>query len=89
MESPLPAARLDEARATIEEMLPGTRGFDGCLGITVHVDQQAPTRLMFVEHWVSRERYDAYCAWREKRADPRIPSLIPNPTIRYFDGLDD
>jgi len=46
-----------------------TRGFDGCIGITIHSDQDDPNHLLIVEHWDSRQQHGKCVSWRTDRGD--------------------
>jgi quinol monooxygenase YgiN len=83
------AGKAQELIALFEEVLPDTRAFDGCEGVTVHRDQDAPDRLVLVERWASRSHYEAYRQWRAERADPRPAALcVAPPAVRYLDDVD-
>ena len=79
--------RMDDLIALFEEVLPDTRGYDGCQGVTVHRDQDATDRLLLVERWMSRSHYETYLAWRVQRNDPRLGALLTGPPATRF--LDD
>ena len=68
--------------------LHGTRGFDGCNGLTVHKNQDDSNNMVIVEDWDSRQQYEKYLAWRTERGDMEklAPFFAGAPSIRYFDN---
>ncbi len=82
------AGRGEELVALFEEVLPDTRAYEGCEGVTVHRDQDHPDRLVLIERWTTRPLYDAYLQWRAERNDPRLPALLTKPpSISYLDDV--
>jgi quinol monooxygenase YgiN len=82
------AGKAEELIALFEEVLPDTRAFDGCEGVTVHRDQDAPDKLLLIERWASRSHYETYLAWRAERADPRPAALcVAPPALRFLDDV--
>jgi hypothetical protein len=55
----------DALVAAFNEILPATREFKGCQGVTVHQRADDPDSLMLIEHWASPEDHLAYGAWRK------------------------
>ncbi len=83
------AGKAEELIALFEEVLPDTRAYDGCEGVTVHRDQDAPERLVLIERWTSRSHYEAYLQWRAERGDPRLGALLAGPpAARYLDDVE-
>lgn len=83
------AGKAEDLIALFEEILPDTRAFDGCEGVSVHRDQDAPDRLVLLERWTSRSHYEVYLRWRAERGDPRLAALLTRPpALRYLDGVD-
>ena len=68
--------KLSEYADFFEEILPDTRNFDGCEGITLCTDAEDSGRLYLVEKWASKEHYEKYHHWRAERGDLE--------TIRFF-----
>ena len=82
------AGKAEDLIALFQEVLPDTRAYDGCEGVTVHRDQDAPDRLVLLERWSSRSRYEEYLQWRAERGDPRLAALLTRPpAIRYLDEV--
>ena len=46
--------KADALKAAFGGLLPDTRAYDGCEGITVHVDQDDPAKIVLLERWASR-----------------------------------
>jgi quinol monooxygenase YgiN len=55
----------DALVAAFNEILPATREFKGCEGVTVHQRADNADGLMLIEHWASSEDHLAYGAWRK------------------------
>ncbi len=66
---------------------PDTRAFDGCIDLYVSRNQDDPNNFVIVETWESREKYEAYFAWRTERGDIDNLKAIAEgePSIRFLD----
>ena len=64
LELQLKADSLETAHQVIRDTLTATRAFPGCQGVTVLVDSNDPTHVVFYEAWDSIEHDRAYRAWR-------------------------
>jgi heme oxygenase (mycobilin-producing) len=60
----LRAESLETAHKVLHETLTGTRGFPGCLDVTVLVDSDDPAHVVVYERWESIDHDRAYRAWR-------------------------
>ena len=73
----------------LKRVFPDTRSYDGCQDITAYLSEDGQTIVM-VEHWISKEHYQKYLAWRKQTgvfAD--LTALLRDqPTIRFFDVID-
>lgn len=80
-------ARLDEFMTLLAEILPDTRGYDGCLGLETCVDQDDPNHVVLIERWDSRAHYDRYLAWRTETGlvDTFRGFLSAPPGFTYLD----
>lgn len=69
-----------------KRILSDTRAFEGCRGLTVHYDEQAPEKVLLVEQWESRADHEKYLAWRQETGvlDEIMAQLEGPPSIRYF-----
>ena len=74
-------------RDLLHDALPEILGFDGALFAALHVNQDDSTNLMLIEHWVSREHFEKYRAWRAQRGDhANLTSMLAGPLmVRAFD----
>ena len=81
---------VNEFKAYMQEIFPGTRAFPGCRGIQLQINQEDATNMIAVEEWETREDHQKYAAWRtETGAVERIVSMLAGPlSIRYFDKTD-
>lgn len=72
-------ARRQALRDLMAELAVGTRSFDGCRLVEMHIGG-SPDDLVFYEQWDSAQRYEAYQAWRSGRGDvDRIGALLAAP----------
>ena len=55
--------KLELLLATLQQVLPDTRAYDGCLGLESWLDKERST-IVLTEQWVSFDHYDRYLAWR-------------------------
>ncbi len=80
---------IDALRQGLAALLPGTRAFEGCQGLTTYQDLEDGQTLVAVEHWDSKEHYERYLAWRtETGAMAQLVSLLEGPpNIRYFEAV--
>jgi quinol monooxygenase YgiN len=80
----------DGLKAAFKKHLGDTRARKGCRGVTVHQDQDTPTKIVLLERWDSRAEYESYLAWRMgDGAMPELATLVAGPpAIRYFDDVD-
>jgi quinol monooxygenase YgiN len=51
--------------AAFEEILPDTRKYQGCNGVTVHQSASDPDSLMLIENWDSADDHASYSNWRK------------------------
>ncbi len=80
---------IDELKSTLENILPDTRSFDGCLNVKVIENQDNPLNILLFEDWVSREHQEKYLQWRaETGALEALGNMLTQPpSIQYFDDL--
>ena len=80
----------NEVLAKFKEVLPDTRGYDGCISLDTLQNQEDPDTIMLVENWESKAHYDKYLAWRKETGafDQLASALAGEPSIRYFDLTD-
>jgi quinol monooxygenase YgiN len=86
-------AKPDQAAAladAFKQILPDTRSYDGCEGLSFHQNVDDPASLLIYEKWVSRAKYEAYLGWRSERGDVAAlgPMVTAPPNIRYFDDVE-
>ena len=74
----------------LEEVLPDTRSYDGCLGLKTYQNQENPDIIVLVEEFENREKYSQYLSWRQDTGvfDSLAKKLDEPPSIRYFDLKD-
>ncbi|GJM15082.1 MAG: hypothetical protein DHS20C13_04090 [Thermodesulfobacteriota bacterium] len=79
----------EEGLSTFKEffgtLLPDTRNFEGCEGVTLCTDAEDSGRLYLVEKWASKEHYEKYHHWRAERGDlQKIRDILDGPVNRVF-----
>jgi quinol monooxygenase YgiN len=76
--------------ATLKEILPDTRSYDGCHGIIVFQKQDDPDTCIIQGVWDSQGHYEKYIAWREETGvlGSFVAELEGPPNIRYFNLTD-
>lgn len=81
---------VDGVKASLKEILPDTRAYDGCQGLDVYEDLDETGHLVFYERWDSKEHYQRYLNWRtETGAMEQLgKALQGSPSIKYFDRVD-
>ena len=47
-----------------QDILPDTRTYEGCQGVTLHQRADDADSVLLVERWASVEAHDAYSVWR-------------------------
>lgn len=70
--------KLDEMAETFRLVLGETRGFEGCIGLDVYVEE-ATHLYTLIEEWESIGHYDAYLQWR-------IDNGIKDATAHLLEG---
>ena len=73
-----------------KQILPDTRKFEGCKGVTVLQNQDDPDTLVLVEEWETKENHQKYMAWRTETGlvDQLVAAIEGPPSIRYFGTAD-
>ena len=72
----------------LKERLPGVRGFDGALSVTVYFDE-ATSELLIVEEWKSKAHHGAYLeAITASGVMAELVSFMTAaPTVTYYARL--
>ena len=72
--------------ALMREILPDTRAYDGCEGLTIQRNLDDSANIVLVEHWESRAHYEKYLKWRDETGVlAKIGELIDGPPkIRMY-----
>lgn len=77
----------DRLRSKFVELLPATRGFEGCIYLYIVKDQDKPSQIVIVELWETRAHYEKYLAWRtETGVMEELATMIENPSWRFLDN---
>ena len=85
-----PEAAADVRSLAETKLLPVTRAYEGCGSATMHVNQDVPEQLVFVQRWQSRGHYERYIEWRRGTGDlaPLADLLVGPLSVRYLDDVD-
>lgn len=78
---------VDDLFTSFSGMLPTTRDYDGCIGISAYQDQEDPTTILLLHEWETREKFDRYFAWRGEQGDREMlsPWMTQPMSLRFFD----
>ena len=76
--------------ATLKELFPDTRAYDGNIDIIAIQNQDDPDSIIAYERWETREKYEKYLAWRTETGaiEALVNATVGEPSIRYFDVTD-
>ncbi len=87
---PVQPDKTDEFIEFIKGVAPDTRAYDGCELFHICADQDTPGRVLFYEIWESKEKQQAYLAWRQETGlvDQMGPYLTGPPTLSFLDKRD-
>lgn len=91
LDAKLKEDKVEDAKKLFTELLPDTRGFDGCEGITMILNEEDSCNMVLVEKWRAKSDYDKYHHWREERGDlDRIRALLDGrPGRRFFEIINE
>lgn len=80
---------MDGFEAFLLKVLPDTRSYEGCEGLTVHRHEDDDANIVLLERWESRAHYDKYLAWRGETGmlDQLGAFLDGPPSIRFYSTL--
>jgi len=83
---PTKSEESDRFHDTLVSVLPDTRAFDGCLGVTTHRGLDDPSLVFLIEQWESRDHYLAYLQWRVETGllDAIGPMLAAEPVTSFY-----
>ena len=87
LEAQVQPEKISEMKSSLEQLLPETRGYDGCKGIDAHFNVDEPGSMVLVEQWESRSHHEKYLQWRtESGVMAKLASMLTGaPSIRYFE----
>lgn len=80
-------ARIDDLVRWLRDILPDTRGREGCISVAVVRNQDDPAVFSFIEQWDSRQHYERYFAWRERQGTLQALAAFVDgdASFRFFD----
>lgn len=80
---------MDAFEAFLLKILPATRSYEGCEGLTVHRNLDEPANVVLIEQWESRAHYDKYLAWRDETGVlGQLGAFLEGPpNIRFYSNV--
>lgn len=80
--------KIEEFLALLREVLPDTRGFEGCERLDTYVNQDEPGHVRAVETWGARSDHKSYLRWRRetRMMDTLAPYAVAPPRFAYYDA---
>ena len=77
----------DDLMSIFRQFTPAARSSDGNISLDLIRDQDDPDVIVLYEQWETRNHFEKYLAWFEKRGRRKIiEALIEGETsVRYFD----
>lgn len=82
-------ACIEKLARWLREILPDTRGYEGCLTLSVTQNQDEPTSFAVIEQWETRAQYEKYLQWRTESGvlGAMTDMMEGEPSFRFFDYL--
>lgn len=83
------ADQVDAVKKFLRAVLPDTRAYEGFESLTVHQNDDDPTKFLVWEQWATRPHYETYLAWRqESGALGELANMLDGePSIRFFNHV--
>ena len=80
----------EELKSWFKDEVDHTRDFEGCRGISIHVDQDNPNHLFVLGKWDSRQDHENYLSWRSAKGDvEKIAGWLDSEIVsNYLDSVD-
>ena len=80
----------DALAGVFKQILPDTRAFEGCNGVTVLQNEDDSDTLVLVEEWDTKQHHEKYMGWRTETGlvDQLVAAIEGPPSIRYFGTAD-
>ena len=89
LEVPAKPGQGDALAAAFNKILPDTRKYQGCQGVTLHQKADDPDAVLLVEQWDSAEDHQAYSVWR--RDSGTLGSVMElaggRPEVRVYNNV--
>ncbi len=83
------AENREELLGVFTAILPDTRAYKGCIGVTVTTNEDDPHNIVLLEKWEQRGDHESYIAWRTERGDiEKLASLLSAPpAVSYLAAI--
>lgn len=82
--------KAEKFKSLLKSLLPDTRAYEGCHGVSVYQDQDDAGSIYLVESGESKEHQQKYQTWRDESGIGEVvgPYLACEPRFNYFDKQD-
>ena len=86
VEFPLHYGKQGDLLALLEEALPDTRAFDGCISVETYAEQDGSS-ILLVEEQESKAHQEAYLEWRVSTGmlDAIAPLVSTDPIFKSYE----
>lgn len=90
LEAPVKPEEISNMKSYLAEILPESRGYEGCQGFELYFNTEDDGKMVLIEHWDSRPQHEKYLGWRtETGVMDKIGGMLAGPpNIRYFERAD-
>ena len=81
----LKAGAADLLIEQLNQKLPSTRNFPGCISVNAYQDQADADRMILIEEWANKADYESYLAWRRESGEGiDLASMLSAPSKPDF-----
>jgi quinol monooxygenase YgiN len=79
----------EELLAVLTTILPDTRTYQGCQGVTVTTNEDDLHNIVLLEKWNHRSDHESYMDWRTERGDidKLVALLSAPPAVSYLETI--
>ena len=86
VEFSLQAGKQKEFLDVLGNVLPDTRGYDGCIRVVTYAEDNGSS-IILIEEWETKEHQKAYFQWRVDTGmvDAIASYVAAPPTIKYYE----
>ena len=86
IEFSLQAGKQKEFLEVLDNVLPDTRAYDGCIKVETYAEDNASS-IILIEEWETKEHQQAYFQWRVDSGmiEAIGPFVSAQPEIKYYE----